>query len=235
MIYIVHGTDYTANRKIVKNQQKKITNVIVFEKKLEELTPDELNSQVSAFGIFGETPFVVIDISASKTGDYTDHIQIIKDAPETATVILLANKSLTKSNAFIKAAASLKAKIVENTKPIEGNVFAYVDAVFAKDRTKAYKELQKAMTLEDNDPIYFFSLLLYGLRTVGYLVCGSDKGKTLSPFTKSKYEKFATKFSEQSIKEIYTYFYDLDKNAKTGVMPLDLLLPLAMEKVINSE
>lgn len=235
MIYIVHGTDYVSNRKLVLNQQKKLGNIIKIEKTLADSTPQELEIQLRSNGMFGEVPFVLLDISANRKTNLDDYISVLEKAPAQATIILLSDRTLGASNIFIKSANKLKAKLIETSKKEDGNVFSFVENVFLKDRVNAYKEFEKIMTFEDNDPIYFFSMLLYGLRTLSYILFDSPKKRALSAFTLSKYEKLAKNYSKKTIIALYNEFYELDKAAKTGILALDMLLPLTMEKVLNSE
>lgn len=233
MIYIVHGDDFVKSRALIVNQQKKLGVESKTEINVSEISPLELYEKCSAAGLFGDLPFIVLNISDAGNKNLEPYLETAKKIPSDATLIILSSKSLPKTNVFIKNAQTLDAKIHTNEKTPEGNVFRFVDTLFTKNRKSAYKELNNLLT-ENNDPFYIFSMILYGLRNIAGYIFGSPSFHKQKPFVKGKAKTQSAGFSENKIKNLYFYLYNLEKKAKTGEITPDLLLTLTVEKVLNS-
>lgn len=233
MIFIVHGEDYSKSRKLIVNQQKKLNVETKKEFDVTEIEPNELGDAVFSFDMFGEAPFVILNISKAANKNLDAYLNIAKKTPKDASLIILSNKKLTKSNIFIKNAVKIKAKEIVNNKDITGNIFKFVDYLFYKNRIAAYKELNK-LTQEENDPFYTFSMILYGLRNVLHAKYETKEFSKKSPFVKEKAQRQAEKFSKEQITNLYNQLYETDKKLKTGQMSSDIVLTHTIEKIINS-
>lgn len=231
MIFLLHGTDLAKSRKDLLELQQKLTISSKTERAVSNVSPAELRDLVSTFDFFEGAPLVVLDISDAGRANLDEYVDVALNMPKETTLVILSNKKLTSTNAFVKNLAKLNAKVVENAASEESNVFKFVDAVFNGNRKQSYKELQ-ALMLEDKDPFYIFSMLLYGLRSVTAAKFNTSAYEKASPYVKQKALAQAASFSEQNIKVLYNAFYALDKDVKTGNILPELLIPIAIEKVL---
>ncbi len=232
MIYIVHGEDIAKSRTLILHQQKKLGADSRIELDITDTTPEHLVHILNTTDIFGNFPYVVIDVSNAARSNLDKHLEKLLNAPAEANIVILSNKSLSRANIFIKNAKELKAKEVVNEKVIEGKVFDFVDALFSKQRTKAYIELDKV--LNSTDPFEIFNRILYGLRNLAAIKFQSPSSAKMNPFAKMKTEKIAKLYTEEQVKSMFVEMQKIDKAVKTGEITDDTMLTLAVEKMLNS-
>jgi len=232
MIYIVHGDDYPKSRRLIINQQKKLAMGLKTERDISETTPKELYETACSFDIFGNAPFIVLNIPATKVANVQDYIEIMKKIPEKTVLIVLCDRELGRTNAFYKSAPDLKAKVVLNSEDQDSNVFKFVDNVFMKNKAGAYKELEK-LYQEDSNEFYILSMLLYGLRNITHAKYTTDSFVKKSSFIKNKAIAQADNFSTDQIRDMYTYMYEVDKKLKTGLIDQEVALVRTIEQVVN--
>jgi hypothetical protein len=139
-----------------------------------------------------------------------EYIQALKKIPQEATLIILSSKALSKSNPFIKEAPALSIKVIYNEKKAEGNIFKFVDLLFNANRNGVYKELQNLL-LDDQDPFYIFSIILYGAR------------------------KYHHKFRGDALRNLFKELYQIDIKIKTGGISPDMFIPYTVEKVLYAQ
>jgi DNA polymerase III delta subunit len=233
MIYIVHGEDFIKSRDQIINQLKKLGVKGKTELAVSDTTPEQIFELACSQSLFAEPQFIVLDITSAGKLNVDGYIEILKKIPADVTVVVLSAKALTKTNAFIKSAAELKAKIISNEKLPASNIFSFVDALFSKQRLKTYQELLKLIK-DDEDPFRIFSMILYGLRNIAAAKFGSPAIANYKPFMKSKLEAQSAKFTEENVKNLFDGLYEIDKGAKTGEITPELMVTLAVEKVLNS-
>lgn len=232
MIYLVHGDDIVKSRSQIINQQKKINTQNKLEVSLEEISITELSTHTKATSLFGEIAFIIVDITNTKGTE--EYIEVFKNKNKDTIVILYSEKTLTKTNVFIKNADKLGARIIENKIEHNENIFKFVDALFSKNRGIAYKEYEKLIKAE-TDPFYIFTMILYGLRNItkGYYKAPSfEKG---TPYNKSKTSGQLRNFNESDIKNLYDKVYLLEKGLKGGEIQPDMCISMAIENVLNSK
>lgn len=208
MLYLFHGDDFAKSRALIVDQYKKLGINSRLEHELTELSPEKIFELTHTPDIFGAPQCLIIDISKAGRMNLEPYLGALTKIPKNTTVIIFASKSLSKLHAFTKNATLLNAKITESIPKPEGHIFTFVDALYAKDRQKTYKELYKLIK-DNTDYLYLFSMILYGLRTRIH------------------------QLGEEKIKGLFARFYQLDKQAKTGEISSELLVTLAVEKVLN--
>ena len=148
-------------------------------------------------------------------------------------MIILSEKELPKSNIFIKNIKNLKAKLNLNEIAPQSNIFNFVDAVFYKQREKAYQELSKLLK-DDVSPFEIFSMLNYGLRTVASAKFESPSYQKMSDFVKRKAYSQSKLFSKEQIAELFEKLRKIDMESKLSEIDEDLLIPTTIETVLNS-
>ncbi|HSX39768.1 MAG TPA: hypothetical protein VLI92_04250 [Candidatus Saccharimonadales bacterium] len=232
MIYIVHGENLAKSRTLISTLQKKAGTNNVTNVTLSDITTAQLLEMLSAVDIFSTPPFVVLELGNAHYTKFEAFAKELKNAPAKSDLIILSDKELSKSNAFIKAAPELKAQILLNPLQINSNVFKFVDTVFNKNRDQGYKELNLLLN-DGEDPFYIFSMILYGARNVAAAVYDSPSLARMAPFAKSKATSHAQNFSAVQIKTLFKELYDLDKDVKTGNLATELLIPITIEKILS--
>lgn len=232
MIYIVHGEDLSSSRKFITNlqDQNKIDSRI--DLNISEATSTELSHKLNSIDIFGGKQMLVFDVSGMGRMNVDAFIDVIANTPQDFILIVLSSKELSSANAFIKNSSKLGARVMPFKKIADTNIFKFADYVFDGNRKMAYKELKK-LTLNGEEPIYIFTMLLYNLRNIALAKYDSKLYGKLAPFVKSKVSKQSNLFTKKNIQTIYGTFYKLDIDAKTGGVNPELLVPLAVEKVLT--
>jgi len=233
MVYIVHGEDISKSRILIQNQQKKVGAQSRIEIEISEITPEGLFEKGCSNDLFGNPPFIVLDITNASRTNMEPYLEKIIKIPESTTIIILSGKPLPKTNIFIKNAEKIKARLnLNETKP-QSNLFNFVDAVFYKQREKAYLELSKLMK-DRVSPYEILSMMYYGLRTVAQAKTDSPSYKKLHPFVKGKAQTQSKNFTFEQIVNIYENFRKIDMKSKLSEIDEDMLIPLVIETVLNS-
>jgi len=230
MIYILHGENISGSRKTLLNLQAKHQVQNKKELVLSEITPAAFSDLCCSIDMFGGVQFIVLDVSAAGRTNVDAYCDVLKNAPKENIIVILSSKELSKANVFIKAAAELKAMVLQSNAFDNANIFKFVDLVFSGNRQAAYKEYQKLL-VNDEDPFYLFSMLAYELRNIAYAKFNSPLFNKVAPFVKGKAQSLSEKYSESGLATIYDVFYNLDKDVKFGAIPQDLFVVKAMETV----
>ncbi len=232
MIYIFHGENLSLSR----DQILKIQKTANFESKtdilIEDTTPQQLSDAISSFDFFGNPPFVILDISNAGRSNVDDFINVLKKAPKESVIAILSSKELSNANKFIKTASELGAKILFSRKVSEFNIFNFIDNVFSGKRDISYKDLAVLIN-NGQDPIYILTMLEYALRNIAYIKFNSPLVGKMNPFTRVKAANQARLFSEESIRDLYKFFYHIDLDSKIGEISQGVLIPFCMEKILS--
>lgn len=233
MIYILHGTDSTTTYDQLQKikQQHNVTSST--EVDITDITPTILTTYLNQKEMFSGITCVILNISGLGRSKVDDFIDTISKIPTNTVLIIYSNKELTTANVFIKNASKLKAKVFKNMQKITANVFNFVDSVFIKDRNNSYQQLKELLTTGE-EPLYIFSMLIYGLRNIATVKFNSPGFNKMALFVKSKAMQQAKKFSEPTILELFEIFYKLDKQAKLGLIGMDTLPVIAIEKILHT-
>ncbi len=232
MRFVLHGENIPAIRNYILNLQERHKATSKNEFSILDVSSNELSDLVSTPDMFGAKQIVVLDITKMGRMRPKEHIEVITKASNDVVFVIIAQKQLPRTNIFIKNANQLNAKVMSFQAPPPANVFKFVDLVFAKNRSASYKELKKLM-LSGEDPIYIFSMLVYGLRGIAYAKFGSPELSKLPPFVRSKVTKQANNFEKEILFDLYNKFYEFDRGAKVGKVSPEVLVPLAIEKVLT--
>ncbi|MBU0534655.1 hypothetical protein KKC62_00400 [Patescibacteria group bacterium] len=233
MIYIVHGDDISKSRILIQNQQKKLNIESRIEIDITNVTPEEIYEKSHSNDLFNNPPFMVLNITSAGKTNMDKYIEMLEKAPIATTIIILSGKSLPQTNIFIKNAERLKARINANEMVPQSNIFAFVDAVFYRQREKAYSELSKLLK-DQVSSFEILSMFFYGLRTLSSAKFSSASFSKLHNFVKRKALSQANLFTENQIKEIFEELRIIDMKSKLSEISEELLIPMAIEKVLNS-
>lgn len=234
MIYILHGNNLSSARSFIVNLHNKAETISSKKELLiEDTSPEELSSLTSSIDMFGGSPLIILDITSYGRKDLNPYVEVLEKVPhDKALVIVLSGKKLRKSNVFIKNSKKLDARVREFSQKDLSDVFGLIDNVFGGNRRASYKELRKLILMEKNE-FYIFTMLVYGLRNISYVVFDSSAYKSMNLYVKSKVAKQARSFSKKDVCNLYSDFYDLDLKVKTGKIDSEMLVPMAIEKVLT--
>jgi len=232
MIYIVHGNDLAKSRALIVNQQKKKGVESKTEVSIADVTPQQLAEICAAADLFGQLPFIVFDITGTRKKNLKDYVEVLKKCPVEADIVVLSSKSLTKTNPFLKNASTLKAKVIGNEKAPKGNVFSFLDALFAKNRKVTYKKLATLLK-EGTDPFYIMSMIAWGLRNIAYVKWEAPAAKNMSPFVKSKTTRVTSNFTESAVEKAFSTLYLTDKKTKIGEITPDMAVTVLIEHILG--
>lgn len=233
MIYIVHGDDLVKSRALILNQQKKLGCESRLEFNISDISPEELFEKSCSNDLFGNPPFIVLDVTGAGRMNLDPILTVIKKIPSSTTLIILSGKTLTNSNIFIKKSQELKARTNLNKAAPKSNVFNFVDAVFYKQRKRAYEELAKLLD-NDTSPFEILPMIFYGLRNIGNVKFKSPSYEKMHSFVKNKSLSQSKLFTEEQIKNMFEEFRELDMKSKLSEVDEELLIPVAIEIVLNS-
>ena len=217
---------------MIQNQQNKC-GCTRQEISVSEVTPESLYEMCCSNDLFGTPPFIVLDISGAGRMNLEPYIEKIEKIPDQTTLVILSNKQLTKTNIFIKNVGTLKAKLNLNELKPQSNIFKFVDSVFYKRREDAYLELSKLIN-DGVSPFEIMPMMFYGLRSISTAKFNSPSYNKTSGFVKNKSRSQSLLFSEEQLINIYEKFRKLDMKSKLSEIDEGVLVPLAIEIVLNS-
>ena len=233
MIYIVHGDDLSKSRALIQNQQKKLNIDSRIELSISDTTPEEIYEKSHSNDLFGNPPFIVLDVTSAGRMNLDNFIEMLEKIPVSTTLIILSGKSLPQTNAFIKNSLKLKAKTNINDLIPTSNTFRLVDALFYKQREKAYLELSKLQN-DQVSPFEIFSLIFYGLRNVASAKFNTSSFSKMHDFVKRKSLSQANLYSTNQLIKIFEDLRKLDMKSKLSEIDEELLIPMVIETVLNS-
>lgn len=233
MIYLVHGDDFSKTRAAIVNQLKN-KDKIDFVLSTESIK--EINRNLNSADLFGKTPAITIDITGTDKALLESLIDLFKDLDsgeiEKRTIIVFSAKPLPKTNALVKVVAELKIKNIEFDTFPQSNVFNFVDALFNKNRVKAYKEYQNLKS-DNQDDFYIFSMILWELRNIAQVKFTEVQDIKMSPNVLSKSKNHAELFSEEQVIKLFDHMYQTDMQVKTGEIPQSMFLLMNIEKILS--
>jgi DNA polymerase III delta subunit len=231
MIFLIHGDDLSKTRLTILKLQERLGAKNKKEVDITDITPEQLRGFTNTFSLFGESPFIAVDISSIGNKKFDDHLKVIEKAPEAATIIFFSNKELGASNFIVKFVKN-NGKIVINKLTPSSSIFNFLDSLFTRNRRSTYQELRKLL-INDEDPFHIFSMIVYGIRNLAYVKLESPMAAKMAPFVKSKTVRQSSNFSAANLLELYKEVYLIDKNLKTGLISPDIVIPYTIEKILR--
>lgn len=237
MLFLIHGDDVSKSRETIiqiVNKLNSIPNTTIIKKEvnISDITPQEVLNFCRSKGMFGEVPLIILDCEGTTKFDFGPFLDILHIVPSSSNVIFLSPKELTKSNALVKACEKLGIKVSLHNNLPDSNVFKFTEALFSKNRKATYTELHKLQNAGE-DAFYIFSMILYSLRSIAAVTYGLESASKMAPFVVNKVNKQKDHFPDTKLKKLYETFYETDLGMKTGSSDPELLLTLAIEKVLR--
>jgi len=235
MIYLIHGENTSASRNNLLSIQKKYSNtpdhlIDKIELNPQSTTPAQLIDACMYIDMFGNPPFIAFDVSGAGRQNLSPYAEKLMKVPKETILVIYSDKELTKANPLLTGAQQNKATIMQSPLFKNANVFRFLDNVFALKRKQSYIELRNLLN-SNEDEIYILTMLEYGLRTISYIKFESKMAGSLSPQMKARAKINSENFTQQNLMKLYEELYKIDKDAKTGEIPISILLPLTIEKI----
>ncbi len=240
MIIILHGENIAKSRTLISQLKAKLDlktsdkNLNALKKDLDiaDITPGLLNETILSYDLFSEPPFIILEVSNASRKNLDAYIEVLMKVPQEVTLVIYSKKELSRSNVFIKNAAKLRAKVLENIQEPNSNIFAFVDALWSKNRKKIYEEYT-SLIADGEEPFYIFTMLIFGLRNITYAKLDSKELVQNAPFVAQKAFRQAKEFSIDKLLDLYRVAYQMDKSLKTGKINIEHAIPLMIEKVLT--
>lgn len=230
MIFLFHGTDVTKSRDQILFLKKKLNIDVSVDLSYPETSPNQLISAVNTCDLFGGFPFVIFDISACGRSQLKEFAEIGSHIDKKSVLVIYSDSKVSNLNHLHKVALDL-GKISFNEKIPGPSVFSLLDAIMEKNRKKTYKCLTELNETEDS--FYIFSMLLYLLRNISYIVLDSSLQSSVPRFSVSKYRSYCSNLNKSRLAGLYTFFYDQEKKLKTGGTNADNSVVLSIEQLLN--
>jgi len=235
MIYLLHGENTSASRNNLLSIQKKHSNppghlIVKTELNPQTTTPSHLIDNCMYIDMFGNSTFIVFDISGMGRQNLSPYAEKLNEVPKETILVIYSDKELTKTNPLLIEAQKNNATILQSPLFKNANVFRFIDNVYALKRKQSYMELRNLLNSYE-DEIYILTMLEYGLRSISYTKFESKMVTSLSPQMRERAKVNSENFTQQNLMKLYEELYTIDKDAKTGEIPLSILLPLTMEKI----
>lgn len=226
MIHIFHGEDAVSLRNHIVSLKKSSDSFI--ELQSNEVSVLDVLGRYFSSDLFASKITVSLEVTKDKSFDFEEIVKQVSGTSSENDIIFWASFPLTKTHPLMKSKFS-----VREFKPVQkANIFNFLDALFEKRKKDAYRELQNLLNAGEEE-VVILSMINTSLRNLSYAVFGSKALEKLHPFVKVKVLKQAKNFTEEDIKNLYEFFYNADLSFKTGLASVDVLLPLAIEKVTN--
>jgi DNA polymerase III delta subunit len=231
MIFLIHGKDSLKIQEELENIRNKEKPNEVIRIALDEVTPAEFSNSVLTPNMFGFKNLVIADTEEISQKDLIEFIEVAKKASKDNLVAFTLNKNLRSNSKIIKELKETKnTKTIKVTEEKDYTIFNFLDAVYSKDRKKAYKLLEDLNQIEE-PPFKIQSMLVYQLRKIAKVTFGAEISGP--PFVKRKIKKQANNFNKEELTKLYEHFYKTDRDMKLGLIPENILNIMSIEKIME--
>lgn len=242
MLYVLHGENIVASRDFIL-ALKKSQKAHLLEFKSSETTISQILTSYFTSDLFGQKTAVVVDVTSDKSFDFKSLLESLKKGKSENDLVFFSSKVFGKTHYLLKEVGTSKPEesgtlgqpnlsliVKEFKEELKPNVFNFLDALFAKQKTNAYKEFN-SLTKSGVDEFEIFTMILFGLRNLSFALFDSSALAKLHPFVKNKTVSQAKKFRREEVSKIYDFLYMHDLQVKTGKGSLDVTIPLLIEKL----
>lgn len=229
MIYLLHG-EFDKTKENLFLLLKKYNDSSMVEIEISDKTIPLFESSIFSTDVFGDIPLVVANISGIKKETEIKVLELLEKIPEPLNLIFYTSFELTPKNSFLVGLSKFKPQVVFSKSENKWKIFEFLDALFAQNRKRAYKTLPL-----DADAFYVISMIQMQLRNILLILTKSPLSNKISPTQKSKISRYLSKFDLTITLNLYSYYYKLEKDLKTGNVAPEIALSFAIEKVLQSE
>lgn len=230
MLFLLSGS----NENSIKKTEREILKRFPANERLSVATKDisasKLLDLTNTFDLLQQAP--VITLNFEKSTDPTPFYEVLGKVNPQTHVIFIFPFDLNQNHVFVKNP--------ENLKFISGNlstkqlsdVFKFVDHLYSGNRDAAYKELA-LLFKEGADRYYLLSMCLYSLRNIFNVLFDSPELTSMKDFPRRKATQHSKAFIPDNVLLLFSYFYDIDKKCKTGLLDIDTGICLVCEKILS--
>jgi DNA polymerase III delta subunit len=229
MLFLLYGKNDSLIERTVVEISRKYPNTERIHLNAKDITPNKFADIANTFDLLQQAPLITLRFDRTVTADpFYDVVSQI--SPQTH-VIFIFPFDLSPSHVFIKNPKSVKIISGGLSLKTVADVFKFTDYLFSGRRTDAYKELYGLLS-EGNDGFYILSMCLYSLRNIFNVAFSSPELAGMKDFPKRKAMKYAKVFTRDDIIGLFSYFYDIDKRCKIGLLDIHTALCLVCEKIL---
>lgn len=231
MIWFLHGKNEI---QIQENMQKILKSSDYSEKieiPAENTEPQYFADIVCTPNIFSPKNLVLVPLEKASEELSLKYIEISQNKAEDTDVLFYLQKNVSAKSKILPELKKLKeVKIIEVKDEKDWTIFNFADAVFDKNRKKAY-ELLKTLELKEENSVAIHAVLTNHLKNLARIVFNAEI--KVAPFVKTKLQRQAKNFSNNDILNLYKFFYKVDKDLKTGGIRENVANVLTIEKVFE--
>lgn len=222
MITIIHGEDTNASRNALQALREKTQPLILDGEKI-SLT--DLTQVFDGGGLFATEQTIVIEQLLSKrrgTKEFEAMLKLLQEHTLDTELYLWEGKELDKKSLSAFPHATVKAYKLPQT------LFLFLDSLKPGQGQKLVQLFHQTLEHAEAEMIFFMIV-----RQVRLLLALSDQGKQqidevkrLAPWQQEKLRKQAKIFPLQKLIQLHSHLFEIEKQLKTGGLPLDLSLAI---------
>lgn len=219
MITLIHGDDVGASRNYLLELKARSGDTSVLDG--EKITVTDLSQEMDGGGLFVEKQTIIIEqlLSKRKTGkEKSALIKFIQDKTLEHDIILWEGKDLDKKTVNLFRHSSVKEFKIPQT------LFHFLDNIKPNNGNKLVPLYHTV--LETTEPEMVFFMLVRQMRLLLAMrersIAQIDEVKRLAPWQVGKIQRQASLFTRNHLVSLYTKLAKMDKELKTGTLPLPL-------------
>lgn len=224
MSTLIHGSNLPAFRAL-KEVLDTYDELSVSRLTGSELSLKDLKEALLTPALIGKRLVVVEDLSRNRSQAVAAEIKkYLYQFPQETELIFYERRSLPPESPLL----NLTKKIKYFPEPKGQSVFEWADSVGARQLGPSLSGWQERMATGE-EPEYLLLMLVRQFRLLLLLAAGEDP--KVPPFVKSKLSSQVKFWRGEELKRAYQELWRIDRENKTGVVPLEISLPAFLTAV----
>ena len=213
MVILLHGDDNVSSRTAFANLKDK--GSVSFD--AEGLSFWDFSQTVSGMGLFKDTKKIFIEnLFSKKVKSFVEVIDLINESSKNLEFYIWNGSEVS-----VKQASVVKNLKAENFK-LPKNLWTFLDNI-RPGNLASIRLFHKV--LEEADENVIFSMIVRQFRlllSVRSNIRAIDEAKRMAPWQRSKLQRQAQSFSEESLLTTYKKLFEIDQKHKTGLLDIPL-------------
>ena len=224
MIYLIGGKDKTLSRKSLLDLKKNYSPDSVQTLILDKAYEGSLKTAFKFQPLFGGKPALVLELPRDWKKFEEDLVSSISDAAGAALDALVwVDGTLPKNSRLYKTITELGGKITFFDEEGSKEIWAFLDALAAKNRGAALANLQSLLDSGES-AIGLLVMITYQTRNLLAAVYQNSLFKALSPWQQKKLVTLSKNFTEEELINLYGFLLNTDMMLKGSNLSEELLL-----------
>jgi len=200
MIYLFHGGNQPALRDALLELKKRYDEAVFWENELEEL-----GFYLLSPSLFARKELVIIE--DPQLTELNKLIKLFKKGGKDAAL------AFSDKIPAAKLPKDKGVKILYFREEIPTTIFPFLDALAAKDRTKAFTQAHRLFQAGE-DPHFLLTMIIWQMRNLAKVKGGVARG--LHPYVLEKLRKLERNFTEAELSRAFSLLLKEDLNTKRG-------------------